>query len=153
MSNKTQKPKAEKPQIKKKSGVRFGQFNQDTTKIPEDIQKQLDDDGLEGRWVRLTLMQQYGGRHPKGWVPVKIKRSQDEISLFGSGPSDYFQRGDLVLAAKKKETAAEHRDYLRYEAVTSSVKERMKRNRQEFKDEIRHNNLGDYLKVVDGYDE
>lgn len=148
------KEQNKKPQIKKKpQRFNFKQFNADKTEIPEDIKAQLEKDGLEGRWVNLNVMKQYGGRHPKGWTPVKINRSQDEISLFGSGPSDYFQRGDLVLAAKKKEKVAEHKAYLEYEAKMSSVKEKMKRTRQDLKDEIRHNGLQDYIGVVDGYDE
>lgn len=138
-----------KPQIKKKQEFNFSKFNSDKTEVPADIQKQLADEGLIGRWVNINHMKKFGGRHEKGWVPVKIKKSEDEISLFGSGPTDYFQRGDLVLAAKKKEAVAEHKAYLRHEAKLSCVKERMKRNRQEFKDEIRDNGLSEYLKVVD----
>lgn len=143
-----------KPAVKKKpKKYDFSEFTKDKTKIPEDIQEQLDKKGLVGRWVNLGKMKQFGGRHPKGWELYKIDRSPSEISLFGSGPTDYFQRGDLVLAVKTKEKVELHRAYLRHEAEQHSFKSMVRRKGKEFKDQIREEGLDDALSVVEGYDE
>lgn len=148
------KTTAKKPQSKKQFSLKdFDEFTKDKTKIPDDIQRELDEKGLVGRWVNLGTMKKYGGRHPKGWVPYKIQRSQDEINLFGSGPTEYFQRGDLVLAVKTQEKVDLHRAFLRHEADSHNVKKLMSRRGKELKDQIRDQGLDDTIQVVEGYDD
>lgn len=149
-----QKPENKKPQITKKPAADpFAEFNRDETTIPADIQAELDKKGLVGRWCNINYIKRMGGRHPKGWVPYKLEKTRDEIELFGSGPSDYFQRGDLVLAVKTKEKTDLHKKYLRHLAKSHSVKELMKGKSKEFRDSIRQAGLEDSVKVVEGYDE
>lgn len=148
------KPENSAPKIEKKAATDpFAEFKQDQFAIPADIQEELDKQGLVGRWVNINLIKRMGGRHPKGWQPYKLVKTRENIELFGSGPSDYFQRGDTVLAVKTKEKVDLHKKFLRAEAKSHSVKELMKRKGKEFRDAIRQEGLQDSVKVVEGYDE
>lgn len=150
-----QKPKNTKKKVVKKRSDEFdfSEFEQDVTAIPKDIQKELDEKGLVGRWVNVSTMKMNAGRHRRGWIPYKVEKSQEEINLFGSGPSEYIQRNDLVLAVKTKEDFEKLRAYNRHLAKSHSVKEMIKGKGRELKEQIRSQGLSDTLEVVEGYDD
>lgn len=87
--------------------------------LPEGLKKELEDQGLEGRWVNSKELYANQGYHPKNWVPYK-KKSSDTMDtrdfLSGSDPSGIIRRGDCILAVKKLEDAQKHRAYLKQKA-------------------------------------
>jgi hypothetical protein len=130
------KPEIKKPESTKKP-VEIPNFAKNVFDIDSALQKELDEAGLVPRWVNIKQMENFGGYHPKGWVPYKRKSINETEKLFGQSGDGFLRRGDLVLAVKKKEEVDKHRAYLRHEAKESSVKELTKRTKKNFKDMIR----------------
>jgi hypothetical protein len=114
------KPLSSKPQAPKLvTDDIFG----NTLAISSDLQKELTDQGLIGRWVSSKVMRENQGYHPKGWKVYKRKTS-DTIDttdfLGGQDPSGVVRRGDCVLAVKTTEEAQRHREYLAQKAARLS---------------------------------
>lgn len=83
--------------------------------IPAEIQKELEEQGLVGRWVSGVELARNQGYHSKGWVPYKRKKS-DKIDtaefLGGKDVDGYVKRGDAVLAVKSVEAVEKHKAVL-----------------------------------------
>lgn len=105
-----------------------------TLAIPEQLRKELEDQGLVGRWVNSKTLYANQGYHPKQWVPYKKKTSDTMDTkdfLNGSDPSGIVRRGDCILAVKKTEDVQKHRSYLKQKA------DRYTRFNKEKADELR----------------
>jgi hypothetical protein len=146
------KPEIKRPEPTKRS-VEMPDFARNNFDIDASLKKELDEKGLIPRWVNIKQMENYGGYHPKGWVPYKRESISDTEKLFGNSTDGYLRRGDTVLAVKKKEDVDKHRAYLRNEAKSSSVKELTKRTKKDFKDMIKSAGMQDSIKVNEGYDD
>ena len=87
-------------------------------KIPEDLQKELNDKNLTPKWVAAKVVYENGGYHPKGWVPYKRATTTQSMTEFGLGrdPEGVVRRGDLLLGVKPKAEAEKHKAYLTQKA-------------------------------------
>jgi hypothetical protein len=122
--------------------------------IDPELRKELEEQGLEGRFVNVGQMQEFGGRHAKGWVPYKRKSLTTEESIFGKDPDGYIRRGkDLVFAVKTKEEAERHRAYLDYNAKEAQVDKKKTKHKKMLEDYVRDNKMNDYLRVTEGYED
>ena len=130
-------------------------FSLDPYKLAPDLQKELDDKGLVGRFLNLDLLEQNGGYHPKGWRPYKRDRvdNSDFAKIFGKDPDGYVRRGKSILGVKTKEEVGRHRAFLAQEAEKASYVNCNKRAKRAMKDHIRQNGLEDKIRVLDGYEE
>ena len=151
MSN---KPK--RPEIKKQKSFKEleEKFNADRASVSPDIQKFLDSKGLGARWVSIDQIKRNDGYHRNGWEP--FKRPKELASPFsflsGNDAEGYVRNGDLILAVKKKEDIAEHKQWLQHKASQASVKQKQKRTKREMQDFIQQTGMSDYMSVSDGYD-
>jgi hypothetical protein len=127
-------------------------FFQNPFNVPVDIQAQLEKEGLEGRWISYAKYTKNGNSHEKGWSIYRASKREGQADQFllGSSPDGTIQRGEMVLAARKKEWGNKHREYLRYRAELQAgnfKKNQAEELRQMAKDSS--NTLG----VVEGYEE
>ncbi len=112
--------------------------------IPEALQAELDEKGLEGRFIYVKNL--FQGVHQRGWKPYK-RESRAMIGqdfLFGASPDGYVRCGDLVLGVKTKEQCDNHRALLRQKALKQSAGH-SKAKAEELANLTR-------TKVVEGYD-
>jgi hypothetical protein len=130
-------------------------FNLSIFSIDPELKKELDEQGLEPRFLSVQKLNQNGGYHPKGWRPYKRKDTAlSESFFFGKDPDGYIRREDLVLGVKPKEEAEKHRAYLEYQAKLQGVKALKKRQASELKDILKQYGLGnDVSRVLEGYEE
>lgn len=86
--------------------------------IPEDLQKELDDQNLVAKWISADVVYKGGGYHPKRWVPYKRKNVTPSMNEFGLGrdPEGVIRRGDLILGVKTKEASEMEKAYLQQKA-------------------------------------
>ena len=121
-----------------------------TLALPEGLKKELEDQGLEGRWVNSKILYANQGYHPKNWVPYKRKNSDimdTKDFLSGNDPSGVIRRGDCVLAVKSKEDAVKHRAFLKQRADRYTKFNKEKAN--ELKSLARESNLN--ARIEEGY--
>lgn len=117
--------------------------------IPAHIQKELDEQGLVGRFLSLKMLGDSGGYHPKGWTPYVLK---NPIPNPITGNADKTYRvGDLVLGVKTKELHAQHRAYLDQRAKMQSLEG--KKGIQEMRDRIRESRSEKHISLIEGYEE
>lgn len=95
--------------------------------IPEDVQKELDEQGLHGRWLNAKTLHSNQGYHPKGWSVYRRKSVDKDATAFkfGADPDGIIRRGDLILGVKTKEKYENHKAFLeskaqRYSNVNSN---------------------------------
>lgn len=118
--------------------------------IPLDLQQELAGKGLVGRWINATELAKFQGYHPKGWTPYKRQSGANQSEFkFGNDPDGIIRRGDCILAVKKDEDVAKHRQYLQQAAdrQNKSVKGHANELRQTIKEH------GVKSSVVEGYDD
>lgn len=122
-----------------------------TLSIPPEIQKELKDKGLVGRFVRAGLLYANQGYHPKGWRAYKrdagAKVEGVEFKT-GSDPEGLVRRGDCILAVKTVEEHEKHVNWL--EAKADRYKGYSKRKQKELQDYAQ--DAGVKTLVDEGYD-
>lgn len=122
--------------------------------LPENLKKELEEQGLEGHFIDAKRFYDMGGYHPKGWTLYRSKnKNSDTISLqdFGLGrdPEGVIRRGSLILAVKTKEQAEAHREFLRSRA------NKVKTVNREKAEELRSMARSAQMKatIIEGYEE
>jgi len=96
------------------SGPMGGEFG-NRLSLSLDLQKELKDKGLEGRFINYKELVENQGFHKNEWIPYKREKSDTmDTSTFlnGSSPDGYIRRGDAILAVKRVEDAERHRAHL-----------------------------------------
>jgi len=149
------KPRLKKDQFRNGNPIDPG-FSLKAFDLDPEVAKELEEQGLEARYVNIKLMGRNGGTHPRGWRPYKRQKSESSTRdeyLFGKDPEGYVRRGDLVLAVKTKEEVSKHRAYLDYEAKSHSVNRIIKNKRKEMREMIKNQGMGDYVTLHEGYEE
>ena len=145
--------KAAKP-IVKNGRVTAPDFMATGFSLAPGIKKYLDEQGLEARFINIKLIQNSGGVHPRGWQPVKFPKDvMNSAGAFGQDVDGYMRRGELILAAKKKEDVAHHRAWLKQTASDNSVDNLTRRKYKEMRDMIKDTKLQEVVEVISGYDE
>ena len=117
--------------------------------IPPAIKKELDEKGLEGRWINSIRYQRDYGYHKSGWRAYKSDRKLNPGSFdFGEGVDSegFIRRGDLILAVKNKEAQAKHR--AKIESKTKRLNQFTKQAATELREKTK--GLG---QVFEGYEE
>lgn len=154
MTRGTKKPVQHVSKKRESSAIDPG-FTLSAFDLEEGIKEELKGKGLVGRFINLKMMENYGGRHPKGWVPYKrdIEDLSDYAQIFGKDPDGYVRRGDLILGVKKEEEVERHKAYLAQEAKKQEVRKVKRRNSQVLRDYIRDVGMDKTMKLIDGYDD
>jgi hypothetical protein len=119
--------------------------------LPPDLQKELEDQQLVGRFVSSKVLYANQGYHPKGWKPYKRKgdATMGGVELkFGSDPDGLVRRGDCILAVKTIEEHAKHKMWL--EAKADRYKGHTKQKQKELQEQARAAGASSY--VSEGYD-
>lgn len=81
------------------------------------LSKELDEQGLVGRWINSTEFQRSFGFHKSRWQPYKRKNKAVGVTTtFAGDPEGHIRRGDLILAVKTKEEAKKQRLMLNHKA-------------------------------------
>ena len=91
--------------------------------IGPDLKKELEDQGLVGRFINAKQLYDFQGYHPKGWIPYKRKQCDTIGSVDfvkGSDPSGIIRRGDCILATKSVAQVDRHRQLLKEKAARLS---------------------------------
>lgn len=123
-------------------------------KIPNDVQAELDEKGLEGRWINWQKYQSYGGTHRRGWVPFKSEsRAKFANPILGDDSNGYIRRESLVLAARPKELGDKHREYLRERAQMLNPGRAAKEARDELQQRIKDQGLEKSARILGYSDE
>jgi hypothetical protein len=93
-------------------------FSQDILEIPPAIQAELDEQGLEGRWIDRMEFVGAGNFHKNYWTPYKRTAGASATMdlSYGNDPEGFIRRKSLVLAARPKELGDDHRFSLREKA-------------------------------------
>jgi hypothetical protein len=113
------KPLASRP---KPGGIKYDDLFGNNLALSPEMQKELDEKGLVGRFVDAKKLFENGGYHPKGWVPYRREKKSGDILdkdefRFGSDPSGVIRRGSVILAVKRKEEVEKHREFLKQRAA------------------------------------
>lgn len=94
--------------------------------VPEDLKRELEEKGLECRWVDAKQMAEAGNMHRNHWEiyrrdPASIS---SEAKVFGLPPDGTIRRGTVVLAVRPKDLGQAHKAMLKEKAdrLTTSVK-------------------------------
>lgn len=130
--------KNNKPSIEKKAKTNsFADlFGGDALKLDPQLQQELDNQGLIGRYVNIKKMSENGGWHHAGWRLYKRQKPSEFESLIGASSDGLVRRGaDLALAVKTKEEVADQRQYLaekREEMKGSHTSKARKRQLEEY---------------------
>lgn len=101
--------------------------------LPPELQKELEDKGLVGRFVSSKILYSHQGYHPKGWRAYKSTNAGkvDGVEFkLGSDPDGLVRRGDCILAVKTVEEHAKHKAKLqeradRYKGYAKSKKKEL----------------------------
>lgn len=121
--------------------------------LPPELKAELDEQGLEPRFVDFKKLKEMDGFHEKGWTVYK-KEDSDIIGnnefRFGSTPDGVVRRGSMVLAVKPKASAEKHRAYLRQKAQRYS-KSFVKRTTDELRQIARDGNVD--ARIYEGYED
>ena len=129
MSNSKKKAKAPIKQGKvaksrKKSGpISYDEVFGNPEAMPDELMKELEDQGLVGRWLNAKATFETGGVHKRGWR-IYIRKNCDkltEMSRLGSDPEGVVRRGDLILGYKTQEAVDLHRRWLKQERERLSL--------------------------------
>ena len=110
--------------------------------IPEDVKKELESQGLEGRWLSAKRVYENNGYHKSGWQVYRRDPSailDGAFKAFGD-PDGLVRRGDTILGVKTKEMAEKHRSYLRQQADAQSMANVKKRHVEELRNIAREAN-------------
>jgi hypothetical protein len=131
-------------------------FDFDFFKLPADIQKELDDKGLVGRFVSVKLLEEYNGQHPKGWRVYKRDKVENSAytAIFGKDHDGYVRRRSLILAVKSKDEVDAHKMYLNKLADDVNLEKMKARREAELKDYLVDRlgkQLGQKLAIVNDY--
>lgn len=118
-------------------------------KVPENIQADLDKEGLVGRFISIKKYNENGGMHEKGWVPYTLKSPVKNL-LTGNVDST-LKVGDLVLAVKTATDVSKHQRFLKARADAQMGAH--KKTVQEIRDRIREDKADKHVKLIEGYDE
>jgi len=92
--------------------------------IPPEVQAELKEQGLIGRWLNAQTVHQNQGYHKKGWQVYRRKKNDTIKSewSYGSDPSGIVRRGDSILGVKTTEQVKLHRKYLEQRNKKMSLK-------------------------------
>lgn len=114
------------------------------------LKAELEAKGLVGRFVDAKRLADTGGFHPKGWVVYKRETSEQSNAdfRFGLQPDGTIRRGTVILAVKKKEQVARHREFLQQKADRYSQALYQKQKAQELRETV-----GSAAIVHEGYEE
>lgn len=118
-------------------------------KVPEDIKKELDEQGLVPRWGDYKQLKADDGYHEKGWRVYQRKEGGSTSVFGGSSPDRLVRRGSCVLMVKTKEGHKRHKDYLVNKAKSYGKKFRSK-TADEMRQKVKNSRLGS--QIVDGYE-
>lgn len=120
--------------------------------IPEKIKKDLEERGLEARFVDAKKLYENNGYHERDWVPYVMPPDMRTTEFkFGNDPDGVFRRGTLLLAVKSKEDAAKHREFLRLRAERLNVTNHQKEEADKMRQWAKETRGG--VKVLEGYEE
>jgi hypothetical protein len=133
-------------------------FGGDPLKLSRELRKELEDQGLVGRWLNAKKLQSESGFHQSGWKVYKRPesvRNQPRGSLDyleGMDPEGYVRYRDLVLGCKTIESHERNKRVIADKnARLSNHKERNKRDADAIRYRAREGGLD--AKVTEGYDE
>lgn len=90
------------------------QAGEDLFLLSPEVQAELEEQGLVGRFINAKKFQQNYGYHKSGWRLYKRDMSKNKKQgsmdfVHGSDPEGYIRRADLILAVKSKEEGEKQR--------------------------------------------
>lgn len=132
---------------------KYGDLFGDATTLSEELKKELEEQGLVGRWVDYKRLKEMDGYHTKGWILFRRKKSDiidSQEFRFGQNPDGIVRRGSMVLAAKTKEEVEKHKAFLKDKAERYG-KHFKKRQAAELRQLAKDGGLD--TQVVEGYDD
>lgn len=107
------------------------------TDIPSNCKKELEEKGLEARWLDIVELKKNQGFHKRGWQPYKfdcMSGAKNNPFASNDGQFDgYLLRNQMVLGIKTKEEAKKRKDYVRMKTqLQSNPVEMQKASLKEF---------------------
>jgi hypothetical protein len=118
--------------------------------IDRELKKELEDQGLEYRFIDFKKAKLNGGMSRAGWR-IYVRKSPDPrtsgISVLAD-PDNLVRNGSMVLAVKTKQAAGRQR--ARRDAQNSTLRHYNKTVAEELKKDVRK--LGSNSKLIQGYE-
>lgn len=116
------------------------------------LKVELQEQGLEWRFVDRKQLTDMGGYHKRGWQAYKRRghaTMDKQEFVFGSSPDGYIYRGSLVLAVRPISVGDKHRAVLaqradRYKQVNKTAAKELKQ---------KANEAGLDVEIHEGYEE
>ncbi len=119
-------------------------------KIDDELKREIEEQGLEYRFINVTQLKKNLGRHANDWMPYK-RKSTSSLNEFkwGQDPDGYTVSGDSILAVKPKELAEKARALIAFKnkSLTNINKVKADELRQFAKDS------GLSAQIHEGYEE
>lgn len=121
------------------------QDNSDIYAISPELQAELDEQGLVGRFINAKKYAENYGQHRSGWRVYKrdmskLKKGQGSLDfVHGTDPEGYIRRMDLVLAVKSNEEGDKQRK--RQRIMTAMQSDVTEMQAQQMEDTIRRSGL------------
>lgn len=121
----------------------------DPLKLDDELKKEIEEAGLEARFVDAKQLYDFNGYHKNGWAPYK-KKAGDKIDFkYDKDPDGVIRRGTLILATRSKEVCEKHRALLAQKADRAA--QVTKTHADELRQMARDRNTD--VSVSEGYEE
>lgn len=120
--------------------------------LPEELLKELQEAGLEYRFLAPHKINKFTGKHKSGWEAYKVKdydKMSGEGFKYGVDPDGLIRCEELILGVKPAEKADIHRKYLAQKSADQSKVSKSKA--AELKRMARSENLN--MKIIDTYED
>lgn len=116
--------KGKKPlSTRKSNSVSYDKIFGNVLSIPEAVQKVMEEQGLEGRFIDRVQYSDQSNFHRRGWKAFKYNEYvniEGKSLLDGIGPDGVVRRGSLILAVRPIEVGNQHRQLLKNRAGRQS---------------------------------
>lgn len=109
-----------KPTVTKKdpSTLTLAKLYASKLEIPLSIAEDIAKNGNVARWINGTQFQREHGFHRSRWQPYRIEKKPGVTasSAYSPDPEGFVRRGDLILAIRSEQEAAQHKAVLDHKA-------------------------------------
>jgi hypothetical protein len=128
------------------SGFSYDEFFNNRLSLPDTIKNELNDAGLDWRFINAAQFRNEGNVHRSHWKPYKFLSSPDLANAEG-----YLTRGDLILATRPKDVSKAHRKFLNER--NKLQKNQNKADAQKMRQALRDNGMDGKARVFEGYED
>lgn len=105
-----------KPISQKREKKPFSYQKMSMLDVPPELKKELEEQGLECRWINAPKLRGQQGFNKHYWKPYKVNYDKIGIDNFFRSPDGYLVRGDVILAARPKDIGDAHKARLKAKA-------------------------------------